>query len=54
MTNRTVVSSGILGNVIACVLSWIVNHSVGYAIIHFFLSWIYVIWWIIVHMKDVI
>jgi len=38
---------GMVGGIIAVVLSWIVNHSVGWAILHFFCSWIYVIYWLI-------
>ncbi len=38
---------GIVGGILAIVLSWIVNHSVGWAILHFFCSWIYVIHWLL-------
>jgi len=39
-------SGGIgIGAVLAVVLSWIANHSVGWAILHFFCGWLYVIYW---------
>lgn len=39
--------SGIgIGSVIACILSWTVNHSIFYAFIHGVLGWIYVIYYI--------
>lgn len=40
-------SSGIgLGCVLALVLSWSANHSVGYAILHGILSWFYVLYYV--------
>jgi hypothetical protein len=42
---------GIIGSILAVVLSWIVNHSVGWAIVHFFCSWLYVIYWLIVKTR---
>jgi hypothetical protein len=30
------------GSVVAVILSWALNHSVGWAIIHFLLGWFYV------------
>ena len=38
----------IIGLVLAATLSWISNHSVGWAILHFFCNWFYVIYWLIV------
>jgi hypothetical protein len=39
-------SAGIgLGSVIAVVLSWHVNHSILWAILHAIFSWFYVIYW---------
>lgn len=35
-----------LGMVIACILSWTVNHSILWAILHSFCSWFYVVYWI--------
>lgn len=35
-----------LGSVIAVVISWSVNHSVVWAIIHGFLGWIYVVYYL--------
>jgi hypothetical protein len=36
-----------LGHIIAVAISWSVNHSILWAIIHGFLSWIYVIYYAI-------
>ena len=36
-----------IGSVIAAVLSWSVNHSVLWAIIHCFLGWFYVIYYLL-------
>jgi hypothetical protein len=33
-----------LGSLLAVLISWSHNHSIFWAIIHFFLSWIYVIY----------
>lgn len=37
-----------LGTVVAVALSWGANHSILWAIIHGFLSWIYVIYYILI------
>lgn len=37
------------GNVIAALLSWHVNHDILWAVIDFFLSWIYVIYAAVVY-----
>lgn len=43
-------SSGIgIGSVIAGILSWTTNHSILWCILHIFLNWFYVIYWIIVY-----
>lgn len=34
-----------LGGVIAGILSWSVNHSIGWLILHIFCSWFYVIYY---------
>ncbi|WP_197050067.1 hypothetical protein [Campylobacter sputorum] len=36
-----------LGTVIAVALSWSANHSILWAIIHGFLSWLYVIYYML-------
>lgn len=36
-----------LGSVIAVVISWGANHSVLWAVVHGFLGWIYVIYYLI-------
>jgi hypothetical protein len=42
---RTVRSGIGLGTVVAVALSWSANHSIGWAIVHGFLGWIYVIYY---------
>ena len=42
---------GGLGGIIAVLLSWTVNHSILWAILHFFFSWLYVIYWVIKYHK---
>ena len=34
-----------MGNIIAAILSWEINHSIAWAIFHSALSWFYVGWW---------
>lgn len=49
MSDTNTTGSGIgLGSIIAVVLSWSVNHSILWAILHGVLSWFYVIYWAIV------
>lgn len=41
-------SGGIgLGTIIALLISWTLYHSVGWAILHAILGWLYVIYWAI-------
>jgi len=48
--SKETTSGGIgIGVVIACILSWTVNHSVLWCIIHALCSWLYVIYWLIVY-----
>jgi hypothetical protein len=48
-TRVEVTRAGIsFGSALAIVISWSVNHSVLWAIIHGLLSWIYVIYYVIV------
>jgi len=42
---------GLLGGILAIVLSWIVNKSVLWCILHFFCSWVYVIYWLIIKTR---
>ena len=30
------------GNIVALVFSWVLNHSIGWAILHFLFGWFYV------------
>ena len=49
MDKCSVTYSGVsLGSVIAVVVSWSVNHSIGWAILHGIISWFYVIYRLIV------
>ncbi len=46
MENKSVVKSGIgFGSVLAITISWSVNHSIIWAIIHGCFSWLYVIYY---------
>lgn len=45
MSNSTGGGIGI-GTVIAIILSWTVNHSILWCILHGILGWIYVIYWV--------
>ncbi len=47
--SRTVVSNGVsLGSAIAVTISWSVNHSILWAILHGIFSWAYVLYYAIV------
>lgn len=56
-TESTNVSCGCgpigLGPILAVLFSWFVNGSIGWAIVHFFLGWIYVVWSLIFHYDAV-
>ncbi|HEX8385037.1 MAG TPA: hypothetical protein VF576_02580 [Rubricoccaceae bacterium] len=48
MFNKSSATGGIgLGSIIAVVLSWSANHSVLWAVIHGFLGWLYVIYYLV-------
>ncbi|WP_068985506.1 MULTISPECIES: hypothetical protein [Lysinibacillus] len=48
MESKTVVKNGIgFGSVLAITISWSVNHSIIWAIIHGCFSWLYVIYYAI-------
>ena len=52
MGYRSYSAGGIgVGTVLAIVLSWTANHSILWAIIHGFLSWIYVIYYALIKYK---
>lgn len=40
-----------LGSILAVILSWGLNHSVLWAIVHFFCGWLYVFYYLIVHAR---
>jgi hypothetical protein len=47
-SNRSSAAGGItLGGLLAVILSWTVNHSVVWCILHFLCGWFYVIYWLI-------
>ena len=46
--------NGKRGLVIAIVASWSVNHSVLWAIFHFLLGWIYVLWAAFMRTKEIV
>lgn len=46
MENRRVYFMGLVGSILSTVLSYAVNASAGWAIVHFFCSWVYVIYWV--------
>jgi hypothetical protein len=53
MSAKTTCASGgmTLGSLLAVLLSWTVNHSILFCIVHFFCSWAYVIYWSLVYGK---
>lgn len=42
------------GSLVALVISWALNHSVGFAILHFLLGWLYVIYAILARGTEII
>ncbi len=46
-SNSSAAGGFTLGTIIAVVLSWKVNASIGYAIVHGILSWGYVIYYVV-------
>ncbi len=40
-------------SILALILSWLLNHSVGWCVLHFFLGWIYLLWAAIVRTAEV-
>lgn len=39
---------GCAGSIVAVVLSWIANKSIFWCFLHFFCSWLYVVYWALV------
>jgi len=35
------------GSIIAAILSWAANHSIGWMIVHAIFGWFYVVYWIV-------
>ena len=44
----------LFGGVLSAILSWALNGSMGWAIFHFFCSWIYLIYAAVVRSKEII
>jgi len=42
------------GSVIAIIISWALNHSVLWAILHFFCGWLYVIYAVLARGSEII
>lgn len=40
-----------IGAIIAVILSWTVNHSFLWAIVHAMCGWLYVIYWLFAHWQ---
>jgi len=53
-TTTTTGGGGCLGAILASVLSVALNHSTGWAIFHFFCSWAYVLYALIVRHSEII
>jgi len=52
VSKSSVSSGGVsIGAVIAIILSWTVNKSILWCILHAFCSWFYVIYWVIVYSQ---
>lgn len=50
IVRNEVVRNGLsFGSALAIVISYTAHHSILWAIIHGFLSWIYVIWFVLMH-----
>ena len=49
-------SNGVLslGTILAAVLSWALNHSVGWAILHFVFGWLYIVYAVITRTKEIV
>jgi len=46
--SKNSVGAGIgIGNIIAIVISWSVNHSVLWALIHGILGWLYIVYYVL-------
>jgi len=43
-TKVSIVSGGTLGSVMAAIISWALNHHIGWAIIHFLCGWLYILY----------
>ena len=48
MSRRSSIGAGIgIGNIIALVISWSVNHSIIWALIHGILGWLYIVYYVL-------
>ena len=46
--------AGCFGAILAAVISYSINHSVGWAIFHFFCSWLYILYVVFARTKEII
>ena len=46
--------AGCLGAIVAAVISYALNHSVGWAIFHFFCSWFYLLYVVFARTKEIV
>jgi hypothetical protein len=53
-TKVSIVSGGTLGSVMAAIISWALNHHIGWAILHFLCGWLYVIYAAFVRAEEII
>lgn len=42
-------ASGLIGSVVAAILSSAINHSFWWGFFHFLCGWLYVIYWFLIH-----
>jgi len=51
MSKSVSTSGGIgLGSILAGIISWVTNHSIGWLIIHALLGWLYVFYYIVFYL----
>jgi hypothetical protein len=50
ITAQVAAVSDLSGGLLAVILSWTVNHSIAWCILHFFCGWFYVIYYALTHI----
>ena len=53
-TTTTSGGAGCAGALMAAVISYAINHSVGWAIFHFFCSWFYLLYVVFARTKEIV